>query len=510
MSKFSEEIKKVIEESEMTLLSLSDASGLSVDHISKMRRGVRLPQDTEKVQKLIIALQRSEEESRKLMTLYRIERMGDEEWKCMKGIQQLLEYGNKLPECVFDDGENDKHIAETDSSFSWLRASSVCVRDVITVMGEGNIKILHNRSEVFSFLQKILPQTRGTLHMFTEEMSETIIELLAMHLQRDDFRCEHLFSLKTLREKSGSLYNIRYVNQIMPLICSGKNYQPYYDYEEKGNAFLSNWLISEHWAVGLQKDMEGGIVEWEEEKLAWIRQQYENRKKNKRQLLLQFSDIYQWGEWLVRNRSQYRAETVSGCVRPQDVKNHYIEYEPCMMMQITEETMQKHLLLPEQAKAEAIALFKVRREQEMQVGNVKFFTRKGMERFAKTGRISQFSDLIYTPLTVPERIYYLRCFLNWVRQSPQNIYMLDERQINVSFRTFVFSTVSLMHNEFTLMIGREGAEYVSICEQGISEKLSKFCYMLESGEMVCTQEECVKAVKEVIAELEEAENGSCI
>ena len=51
------------------------------------------------------------------------------------------------------------------------------------------------------------------------------------------------------------------------------------------------------------------------------------------------------------------------------------------------------------------------------------------------------------------------------------------------------------------MIGREGAEYVSICEQGISEKLSKFCYMLESGEMVCTQEECVKAVKEVIAEL---------
>ena len=48
MSKFSEEIKKAIEESEMTLLSLSDASGLSVDHISKMRRGVRLPQDTER------------------------------------------------------------------------------------------------------------------------------------------------------------------------------------------------------------------------------------------------------------------------------------------------------------------------------------------------------------------------------------------------------------------------------------------------------------------------------
>ena len=80
--------------------------------------------------------------------------------------------------------------------------------------------------------------------------------------------------------------------------------------------------------------------------------------------------------------------------------------------------------------------------------------------------------------------------------------MLDERQINISSRTFVFSTVSLVHNELTLRIGRKDAEYVSICEQGISEKLSKFCYMLESGEMVCTQEECVKAVEEVIAGLE--------
>ena len=37
------------------------------------------------------------------MTLYRIERMGDEEWKCMKGIQRLLEYGNKLPEHALSD-----------------------------------------------------------------------------------------------------------------------------------------------------------------------------------------------------------------------------------------------------------------------------------------------------------------------------------------------------------------------------------------------------------------------
>ena len=482
MSKFSEEIKKAIEESEQTLLSLADASGLSVDHISKMRRGVRLPQDTEKVQKLVTALQRSEEESRKLMTMYRIERMGDEEWSCMKGIQQLLEYGNMI-------GQQSKEMK--------AHAAEAGTHTLPT-----NVKALHNRGEVFTFLQRALPQTSGMLYMLTEEMSETVVDLLAAHLKRDDFSCVHLFSLKTLREKSGCLYNIRYVNRIMPLICCGRNYQPVYDYEEKGNAFLANWLISDHWAVGLQKDMEGGIVEWEPENINWLRRQFENRRKNKRQLLLYFSDVMQWGTWIAENRERYRAETVNGCVRPQDVKNYYLEYEPCTMMGLTDEMLQAHVLLPEPAKTEIITLFKTRREQDRSMDAMLFFTRKGIERFAKTGRISQFPDQVYTRLTIQERIQLLTFFKEWMQEPSAGIYMLDDRQINASYRTFLFSTVSLVHNEFTLLLGREGAEYISICEQGISEKLGAFCRMLESGEMVCPLEESVKAIEAVIADLE--------
>lgn len=165
MSKFSEEIKKAIEESELTLLSLSDASGLTLDHISKMRRGVRLPQDTEKIRKLITALQRSDEESRRLMTMYRIERMGDEEWSCMKGIQRLLEYGNTL-------GQKSRE----------MKVPAAAVQNPLPT----EVRVLHNRSEVFSFLQKMLSQFSGTLHMLTGELPETIVELLALHLRRED------------------------------------------------------------------------------------------------------------------------------------------------------------------------------------------------------------------------------------------------------------------------------------------------------------------------------------
>ena len=49
MSDFSEAIKTEIKKSKQTLLYLSDISGLSLDHISKMRQGKRLPQDEEKI-----------------------------------------------------------------------------------------------------------------------------------------------------------------------------------------------------------------------------------------------------------------------------------------------------------------------------------------------------------------------------------------------------------------------------------------------------------------------------
>ncbi len=489
MSKFSEEIKKAIEESELTLLSLSDASGLSLDHISKMRRGVRLPQDTDKVRKLIIALQRSEEESRRLMTLYKIERMGYEEWNCMKGIQRLLEYGNTLGQTH---GERQEKQTKTDRA-----EQSALPTDV---------RVLHSRSEVFTFLQRMLPQISGSLYMLTGEMPETIVELLAVHLRRGDFCCEHLFSLKSLREKSGSLYNIRYVNRIMPLICAGKNYQPRYDYDEEGNAFLPNWLITDRWAVALQKDMEGGLVEWDAEKIAWIRQQYMCRGKNRRQLLQQFPSMHQWAAWVIENSNAYKAETVSGCIRPQDVKNYFVESEPCVMIALSEKILDQHLLLPEPAKSGVKALVKQRYPQVTQTKNTMFFTRKGLKRFARTGRISQYPEQIYTPFSIAERIQLLEHFRECLDQPLLNIYMFDDRQIDVSDRTYVFTTASLVHNEFTLMLGCDGAEYVSICELGISDKLSKFCHMLEDGEMVCTREECESAIEEVIAELQKTAN----
>ena len=136
MSEFSEAIKAEIKKSGQTLLYLSDASGLSLDHISKMRQGKRLPQDTEKVRKLIMALQCSEDVSKTLFSLYKIERMGNEEWNCMQEIKKMLEYRTGF----LDIAQLDIQVEKGD----WEALQ--------------DIHVLHSRTEVISFLQRVLSQ----------------------------------------------------------------------------------------------------------------------------------------------------------------------------------------------------------------------------------------------------------------------------------------------------------------------------------------------------------------
>ncbi|MEQ2561786.1 helix-turn-helix transcriptional regulator [Ventrimonas sp. CLA-AP-H27] len=481
MSEFSEAIKAEIKKSGQTLLYLSDASGLSLDHISKMRQGKRLPQDTEKVRKLIMALQCSEDVSKTLFSLYKIERMGNEEWNCMQEIKKMLEYRTGF----LDIAQLDIQVEEGD----WEALQ--------------DIHVLHSRTEVISFLQRILPQSGHILRMFTEELPEAVVEILAQFLSRRDICCEHVFSLKKVREQGGSLYNLQYINQIMPLIRSDSEYIAYYDYEEKCNDLLPNWFIGDKWAVGLHRNMESGLIVWKEEKLSYLKEIFERKKKNKRQLLRYFANVSQWADWITENRKRYLTEQDSLNFRPQEMKNYYMEYDPCLMRMLSEDMLKNHLLLEDTGKKMVLENWRQRCNQLEKEKAVHIFTREGLEYTAMTGRLAEIPSSIYTPLTNKERLEVMENYLEWMKLQDGEVYMLDEGQVSLPRGIFVYSTVSMVDNEITFCIGADGVAYCSIYEQGVAEKLNHFCRMIEEGEMVCSKETCLKIIKQQIEYLQE-------
>ena len=327
--------------------------------------------------------------------------------------------------------------------------------------------------------------------------------MLAQFLNHREIRCEHVFSLKKVREQGGSLYNLQYINQIMPLIRSGGEYIPYYDYEEKGNDLLPNWLIGDKWAVGLHRNMESGLIIWKEEKLTYLKEIFERKKKNKRQLLRYFTDVSQWAEWVAENRRRYLSELDNTSFRSQEVKNYYLEYDPCLLRVFTEDMLNEHLVLKETDKQMILKKWKQRRAQLEKEKAVHIFTREGLEYVAVTGRIAEIPSEIYTPLDVEERLEIMERYLKWMETQDGEVYMLDENQLNLSRGIFAYSTVSMVDNEITFCIGTDGTSYCSIYEQGVAEKLNRFCRMLEEGEMTCSREECIRVIKDQIRQLKE-------
>lgn len=476
MSNFSEAIKAEIKKSKHTLLYLSDISGLSLDHISKMRQGKRLPQDGDKVKKLIYALQCSEKTALSLISMYKIERMGYEEWNCMQEIKSMLEY-----HCTF-----------LESPWKNWYGLSEKIR---------KIKVLQTKTEVMEFIQYVLScidDTEEKIGIITEEIPEILTEILTPHLNRCHFACEHLFSLKKNREPGGSLYNIRYINQIMPLIQSEGKYVPYYDYEDTGEELLPNWIISKDWTIGLRKDMGGGIVLWDEEQIEYIRCLFERQRRNKRQLLRCFDDLSQWIGETNERKERYLKENEGTSFRSFDAKNYYLETTPCLWFLIPRELLEKHILLEKEEKKQLMELVHHRISQLYKENRVLFFTIEGIEWIAEKGRFSGIPEDIYSPLTMPERRMVLEKYLQWMEKHEGQYFIIDTNQLDLAPQTSVYSSVSLADNEisFCMAVGKNA--YCSIREAGIAEKINQFCHMMENGEFVYPREKGLELMRKII------------
>ena len=112
----------------------------------------------------------------------------------------------------------------------------------------------------------------------------------------------------------------------MPLIQSSGMYEPYYDYEEHGNELFPNWMINSRWAVGLDRDMETGIVIWDQEQLDYLQKMFEQRKQKKRSLLIRYNDAVQWMDQVSDGREEYIKNVKQETDSIEGKKNYYIEY----------------------------------------------------------------------------------------------------------------------------------------------------------------------------------------
>lgn len=482
MTAFSDAIKQEIKKSKKTLLYLADASGLSLDHISKMRLGKRLPQDENKMKLLIAALECSEQVQEQLYSLYKIEKMGKSEWDCMQEMKRLLEFQGEF-------GQQNK---------VWKSAGEDHLRETA---------VLNNRGEIYDFLLCVMNSRwqikdgkPGKLYMMTGMLPEDMVNLLVACFSRYPFLCEHCFSLCRNTSTEATLYNLRFLNQILPMIQVNDRYVPVYEYTELGAGNVRSCFVGESWALELNRDMTGGIVIWNPEQITFIKSYIRDICRDGRKLVSWYQSPEEWVGDLCQYREYMKDEKRLQFTKEAG-KTYYLEPSPCLIFLMPESMLQKHILGDEQKRQHLMVLLERRRGQILEEDMVNFFTLEGVERFAEEGRLSGIPDWMYEPFSPEERREILERYVEWMEQHEREYYVIDSRALRLAPHMSLYSTSSMVNNAVSMCMSLGNQTYCMIQEQGISQKINQLMRLMETGEFICEKEKGIQEVKRILKQM---------
>ncbi|MDO5408392.1 MAG: hypothetical protein Q4F28_13850 [Eubacteriales bacterium] len=424
MSVFSETLKSEIRKSGKTLLQLSDASGLSLDHISKMRLGKRLAKDERKVKLLFAALECPEEKRHELYSLYKMEKVGEHEWNCLLELKKLLEYERRA-----DKMQNSPFQPDED------RLKQVTVLANIEEIQMFFLQVMHYQCMMAG-------NQPSHLFMMAGEIPDILVEVLARWLEQCPLTCEHYFYLRRNIAAEDSLYNIRFINRIMPLIQASDRYVPCYDYMQIGELPFTNWFVGDQWAMAVDWDTGIGIVLWDQEQISYLQQMMRRKVDKKRRLLKWYQDAAECLEELCSSRDLL-SDSRSGGLEEEVRKSYYLEYTPCLLFLIPPQIIEQHLLVTGEQKEKLLAILEKRIHQLKEEDMVHFFTLEGVRRFAEEGRLSGIPDEVYRPVELEMRREILQNYLKWMEAEDSKYYVIDGCQMKLPMHTSLYSTALL-------------------------------------------------------------------
>lgn len=454
MSAFSEEIRQEIKKSGKTLLYLSGVSGLSLDHISKMRLGKRLPQDEKKVRALIEALECPGQTGRYLLSLYKLEKMGKAEWDCIEELRKLLGF---------------------QWGYSWKTSQ---LSSAMPEQGLRELSVLNSRSEIGEFLMRVMTSAwqnpsgwkRSVLYMMTGEMPTELVAVLAACLKRQECSCEHYFLLMRNLDTESALYNLRFVNRLLPLL-KREQYVPFYDYGENSivpgagkeygeHIVLSgmNWIVGERWALGLDSRMESGLVIWEKAQVRYLQRYIEAFCRNGRKL------------WKPQADMDMEAGKASGQGEAETNTDAYCLSDfPYQLLQRRNGRTFKS-----------------------------FFTLDGLESFIKTGYMPESIKRACVFLPEEERRSLAKEYLMKAAAGEEPCAVVDSTLLSLARGICWQLEKSSTGYSVCVCVNEDTGKKKILNESGISERVCRLFQLMETGEFLLSREECEDEIRRLV------------
>ena len=409
MSRFSEYLEQVILRSGMKEKELAKASGFARSYIALMKNGQRVSPDTEKMTKLMMALNLPPYEIEVFKEEYHRARVGDEAY------------------------ERDEAVMEFFHSFGNTRKLEIKSRHEYEIP---DVKTVDNRMDLECLIKAVIKNEAekkdGYIHLVMQGTGNMLKDILPEVCESNKLlEVEHIVCMEQYNEvgsKEDQLYNVKMLKELIPItvFSNSRKYKIYYYYDHVASKFnpgnlLSYMVLTSEYLICMDSNMTMGTISKDFEMRQLYEQLFQQHKKKCREMITYFRDETELQTY----------QTIKNGI--EDV-TYSISQQPCFGVLKIDGLIRKYMtrtnrqLLFNLEKMIQKNNQKIEREDNKHIA---YCTKKGLQRFAKEGVVDELPKEIYTLLQKQDRKYMLEQLVKLIDEGKYELYLIEENGRNI-------------------------------------------------------------------------------
>lgn len=479
MSKFSEYLEQGIINSGMTENQLAQISGFTRSYIALMKNGQRVSRDSEKMERLLQALNLSIEEYDIIWNEYVQMRMGKEQYQKTEAVLKFMENFNHASN-VNIKAELQYHIPEK-----------------LVLKGHIDIEYL-----IRAMIEKEAMKEHGVVYIMMQpkkSISNTFLPGICKN--NEQLLVEHIVCLEKSTDtgiEKNHLYNIELLKQVVPAVacCSIDNYKVYYYYDSIASKthlglLLSNMILTSDHLLCFDSTMDHGILIDDSEIYDMYKTLFEEHKKSCNPMFYQMNM-----EECLKNGTYCLEKTAGNTC-------YSIATQPCLAV-LKATHILKHYIKPEYNSYKGILEMQMQGNQKWiekeENKMVSYCSKEGLIRFAEKGEVDEMVPGTYDAPNKTDRKRVLRLLIEQIESKKHDLYIISDETMKLfpelSLVVFSISNIAVRYqtsNQFLQTLLQEKS-----CDKIIFEAMEN----LMKNPSVLSMDESLEFVKGLYYSLE--------
>lgn len=474
MSRFSEYLEKIIIRSGMKEKDLARISGFARSYIALMKNGQRVSPDTEKMMKLMMALNLPPYEVEIFKEEYYRARIGDEAYDRDMAVMDFLQ------------SFNNKSTLEIKAQHSY---------DI------PNIRIIDNQTDVEKIIKAIIGneacKENGFIHIIMQSEGNILKDVLPeiyennKSINVEQIVCMEQYSELALREDQ--LYNIKMLKDMIPTIvfANNQNYRIYYYYNYVASRFNTGKLLpcmiltSEH-LLCMNSDLSMGFLTKEQEMKELYEQLFQKNKAECKELILYFENELAMQSYQIEKQDM---ESVT----------YSIAQQPCFGILKLDNIVKKYMNRMNRVMLMNLEKMLLKNNQKIIQDNnkhISYCTKEGIRRFAEEGVIDEVPAEIYKFLQKEDRKYILQMLVSMIEEEKCELYFMEDSDCKIPKELFI--NIYSEQDMLILYLSDNKDSRFIIKESSLTKTFYESLKYMHKNPKACSSEEAVTYIRNII------------